>query len=103
MPEMIVKYLENALVFITNDVERPAQVIKFTIKEELTVVIVMIILTVDLIISDKNENRFYFLLETFNKLSIHVGLVSKFFNFKKHFTTDILFNKESASFNAKIW
>ncbi len=23
MPEMIIKYLENSLVFITNDVERP--------------------------------------------------------------------------------
>jgi hypothetical protein len=24
MPEMIIKYFENSLVFITNDVERPA-------------------------------------------------------------------------------
>jgi hypothetical protein len=102
MPEMIIKYLENSLVFITNDVERPTQVIKFTLKEELTVVIIMIILTVDLIIGEKNENRFYFLLETFNKLSIHVGMVSKFFNFKKNFTTGIIFNKEIAT-NAKIW
>lgn len=25
MPELIVKYLENSLVFISNDVERPTQ------------------------------------------------------------------------------
>lgn len=43
----------------------------------------MILLTVDLIIHDKNENRFYFLIETFNKLSIHVPSVQKFFNFKQ--------------------
>ena len=46
MPEMIMKYLENSLVFITNDVERPTQVIKFSLKEQLTVVIMMIILTI---------------------------------------------------------
>lgn len=72
LPEMIIKYFENSLVFIANDVERPTQVIKFTLKEELIVVIVMMLLIIDLIIHDKNENRFYFLIETFNKLSIHV-------------------------------
>ena len=50
MSDMIIKYFENALVFITNDVERPTQVIKFSIKEELTIVIIMIILTIDLIL-----------------------------------------------------
>ena len=59
MPELIMKYIENSLIFITNDVERPTQQIKFTIKEEFIVVISMIILTVDLIIKDKNEARFY--------------------------------------------
>jgi hypothetical protein len=73
MPDLIIKYFENSLVFISNDVERPTQVIKFSMKEELTIVIIMIILTVDLIIKDKNENRFYFLLEIFNKLSLHVS------------------------------
>lgn len=50
MPEMIIKYLENSLVFITNDSERPAQVIKFTQKEELTIVIMMVILSMDLML-----------------------------------------------------
>ena len=86
MNQLILKYLEISLVFITNDVERPTQVIKFTPKEEITITIVMIILAVDLIINDKNENRFYFLLENFNKLSINVSNVQKFFNFK-FFTT----------------
>jgi hypothetical protein len=77
-------------------------VIKFSIKEELTIVIMMIILTVDLILGERYDNRFYFLLETFNKLSIHVSMVSKYFNFKKNFTTDIVFDKETGT-NAKIW
>jgi len=102
MPEMIIKYFENSLVFITNDVERPTQVIKFSQKEEITVVIILIILTVDLMLGERNDNRFYFLLETFNKLSIHLSLVSKYFNFKKNFTADILFNKETST-NQKIW
>ena len=42
----------------------------------------MIILTVDIVINEESENRFYFLLETFNKLSVHVPLVQKYFNFK---------------------
>lgn len=33
MPELIVKYMENALVFVSNDVERPTQQINFTLKE----------------------------------------------------------------------
>ena len=61
----------------------------------------MIILTVDLIIREKNENRFYFLLETFNKLSIHVGSVAKYFNFK-YFTLQVIFSKE-ASTHDKLW
>jgi ABC-type iron transport system FetAB ATPase subunit len=68
IPEMIIKYLENSLVFITNDAERPTQVIKFSQKEELTVVIVIIILTMDLMLGKKNENRFYFLMDMFSKL-----------------------------------
>jgi hypothetical protein len=53
-------------------------------------------------LGERYENRFYFLLETFNKLSIHVGMVSKYFNFKKNFTSEIVFNKETGT-NAKIW
>lgn len=54
MPQMIIKYLENSLVFIINDVERPAQNIIFSLKEELTIVIVMIILILDLILREPN-------------------------------------------------
>lgn len=72
---MIIKYFENSLVFITNEADRPAQKIHFTSKEELSIIIVMIVLTVDLITKDANENRFYFLLEIFNKLKVHVPKV----------------------------
>lgn len=72
---MIIKYFENSLVFITNEADRPAHKINFTSKEELSIIIVMIVLTVDLITKDSNENRFYFLLEIFNKLNVHVPKV----------------------------
>jgi hypothetical protein len=75
MPLLTIKYFENSLVFITNDSERPTQVIKFTLKEELTIVIVMIVLIIDLQIAEKDENRFYFLLETLNKLSINISSI----------------------------
>lgn len=60
----------------------------------MTIAVVMVILTIDLIISEKNENRFYFLLETFNKLSINVSSVQKYFNFKM-LTTSNIYKKET--------
>jgi len=65
-------------------------VIKFTQKEELTVVIIMTILTMDLMLGKKNENRFYFLLDMFSKLQIHIGSVGKYFNIK-NFSPSLLF------------
>jgi hypothetical protein len=51
------------MVFITNEAERPTQVIKFSLKEELSIVIIIIVLVVDLIHKEPNEARYYFLLE----------------------------------------
>jgi hypothetical protein len=65
-------------------------VIKFTQKEELTVVIIMTILTMDLMLGKKNENRFYFLLDMFSKLQIHIGSVGQYFNIK-NFSPSLLF------------
>jgi hypothetical protein len=38
----------------------------------------------------KNENRFYFLMDMFSKLQIHIGLVAKYFNIK-NFNPSLLF------------
>jgi hypothetical protein len=65
-------------------------------------VIVMITLTLDMITQeDRNENRFYFLLETFNKLALHVASVQKYFNFK-NFTPKVVFAKE-VSVSNRFW
>ena len=98
---MIIKYFENSLVFITNDVERPTQNIIFSQKEELTMVIVMIILILDLIIQKPNMIRYYFLLETFNKLSLNVNAVSRYFNFN-YFNPTVIYAKDG-QVSQKIW
>jgi len=80
--DMIIRYFENSLVFIANDAERPTQVIKYTEKEELTIAVVVLALVVDLLIHPDNQGRYHFLVYTFNKLSLHIGCVNKYFNFK---------------------
>lgn len=49
----------------------------------------------------RNENRFYFLLETFNKLALHVPAVQRYFNFK-NLTPEVIFAKEG-SVSQKFW
>ena len=48
------------------------------------------ILTMDLMLGKRNENRFYFLMDMFSKLQIHIGSVSKYLNIK-NFSPTILF------------
>lgn len=48
----------------------------------------------DLLLKEPNEKRFFFLLEIFNKLSIHISLVQKCFNLK-FFTIQVLFDKDT--------
>jgi len=51
------------------------------------------VLIIDLVISSKNESRFYFLLETFNKLSINISAIQQFFIFKT-LTSDFIYQKD---------
>ena len=47
MPELIVKYFENTLIMIANEAER-LQMIRYTLKEEMTVAILILLLMADL-------------------------------------------------------
>lgn len=49
----------------------------------------------------KNENRLFFLLEIFNKLSIHIPAIQKFFNFKS-LTSEFAYSSETKVMD-KIW
>ena len=40
------------------------------------------ILTMDLMLGKKNDNRYYFLMDMFSKLQIHIGSVAKYLNIK---------------------
>jgi hypothetical protein len=63
----------------------------------------MIVLILDLILSPPNTQRYFFLLDTFNKLAIHVSAVQKFFNFK-NFKPAVIYSKEGGGkVSAKIW
>lgn len=46
LPEMVLKYYENALILIANEAERVQFSIKFSIKEELTLSVIILVLTV---------------------------------------------------------
>lgn len=43
---MILKYYENALILIANEAERVQFSVKFTVKEELTLTVIILLLTV---------------------------------------------------------
>lgn len=47
MPELLIRYFENTLILIANESER-LQIIKFTLKEEITVVVLLLTLIADL-------------------------------------------------------
>ena len=47
MPELIVKYFENTLIMIANEAER-LQMIRYTLREEMTVAILILLLMADL-------------------------------------------------------
>lgn len=47
LPDLIIKYCENTLILIANEAER-LQIIKFTLKEEITIAILILLLVADL-------------------------------------------------------
>lgn len=47
LPDLVIKYFENSLIMIANESER-LQIIKYSLKEEMTVIIMIILLMADL-------------------------------------------------------
>ena len=47
LPDLVIKYFENTLIMIANESER-LQIIKYTLKEEMTVTIIIMLLIADL-------------------------------------------------------
>ena len=73
--ELIIRYFENSLVFIVNDIERPTLNLKFTPKQECTVSVLILVLLLTLLTQSPNEDRFYFLSDTFSKILMHIPLL----------------------------
>jgi hypothetical protein len=59
------------LVLIANESER-IQIIKFSLKEEITVTAILLTLVADLALKSSDSNRAYFLYELLYKLSVSV-------------------------------
>jgi hypothetical protein len=72
-PDLIIKYFENALVFIANDAERPTQKIAFSDEDKLTITIIILMLMCDLATSRKNEtNRANFIWDLIYDLARYI-------------------------------
>lgn len=76
--ELIIKYFENSLVFISNDTERPLQLMQFSKEQELTVVTVMLILTAHLMMH-YSETRCRHLIDLFKSLQANIPGLAPFF------------------------
>lgn len=79
LPNLIIRYLECALVFIANDAERPTQLVRFGLKDELNISVLILILTAHAMQNEPTEERFNFLLAIFKKSSVHIPGVQKYF------------------------
>lgn len=69
--ELLIKYFENCLVFIANDTDRELQCIQFNKEQELTIVIVMLILVGNLILKH-SEKRYKYLIDLFQKVQANI-------------------------------
>jgi hypothetical protein len=70
--DLLVKYLENSLIFIANDTDRQLQFIQFTKEQELTVVVVMLVLAGHLVLHH-SETRFKHLVDLFRTLQANIS------------------------------
>jgi len=74
----VIRYLENALVFIANDTDRQLQLIQFSKEQELTIVVVILILTGHLMLHH-SDIRFKYLLDLFKTLQANISGLAPFF------------------------
>jgi len=77
LPDLVIKYFENSLIMIANESER-LQIIKYSLKEEMTVIIMIILLMADLATKQCEINRFYFMYDLLNKLSLNIPGIQKY-------------------------
>ena len=68
----MIKYFENTLIMIANESER-LQIIKYSLKEEMTVTIIIMLLIADLATKQCEINRFYFMYDLLNKLCLNMS------------------------------
>ena len=73
----MIKYFENSLIMIANESER-LQIIKYSVKEELTVTIIIMLLIADLATKQCEINRFYFMYDLLNKITLNIPGVQRY-------------------------
>jgi hypothetical protein len=76
--DLLVKYLENSLVFIANDTDRQLQLTQFTKEQELTIVVVMLVLIGHLVMHH-SETRYKHLVDIFKTLQANISGLAPFF------------------------
>jgi len=76
--DLVIKYLENSLVFIANDTDRQLQFIQFSKEQELTLVVVILILTGHLMLHH-SDARFKYLVDLFKALQANISGLAPFF------------------------
>lgn len=76
--DLLIKYLENSLVFIANDTDRQLQIVKFNKEEELALVVVILILIGHLMMNH-SEARFRHLVNIFKTLQANITGLQPFF------------------------
>ena len=77
LPDLVIKYFENTLIMIANESER-LQIIKYNVKEEVTVTIIIMILIADLATKQCEINRFYFMYDLLNKLILNIDGINRY-------------------------
>jgi hypothetical protein len=79
LPDLVIKYIENALILIANEAER-LQIINFTQKDEITIAILVLLLIADLASQNANNdvNRCYFIFDLLNKLALSISGIQKY-------------------------
>ena len=80
LPDLVIKYYENALIMIANESER-LQIIKYSLKEELTITSIIVLLMGDLATRQSEVNRFYFMYDLLNKLALNIPGIQRYLKF----------------------
>ena len=73
----MIKYFENTLIMIANEAER-LQIIKYTLKEEITVTTLIILLMADLTCQNVDDNRYYLFWDLLQRLALNISGIQRF-------------------------